>query len=239
MCLIVLSFRVDDDVPLLIAANRDEFHARPTRDADWWPDMPDVLAGRDLQANGTWLGVHRSGRFAAVTNYHDDHPPSSTFQSRGRLVTNYLLGTLDPMEYLRTIDGDAFAGFNLLLGDASTLGYLSNRGIGVRELPPGIYGLSNATLDSSWDKVERSKERLAALAASGTADDPALFELLADTGDGSIRAPFVINAEFGTRCSTIVRAERYGGWHFRERRFAPDGSTKGDSSYSFGGVSPQ
>ncbi|NOR37447.1 MAG: hypothetical protein GQ577_11935, partial [Woeseiaceae bacterium] len=100
MCLIVLAFQVHESVPLLVAANRDEFHARPTRDADWWPDMPDVLAGRDLQAGGTWLGVHRSGRFAAVTNYHDDHPPSTTLESRGRLVTDYLLGALDPMVYL-------------------------------------------------------------------------------------------------------------------------------------------
>ena len=239
MCLIVLGFQVHENVPLLVAANRDEFHARPTRDADWWPDMPDVLAGRDLQAGGTWLGVHRSGRFAAVTNYHDDHPPPTTLESRGRLVTDYLRGTLDPMVYLQTIEGDAFAGFNLLLGDTSTLGYLTNRGIGVRELPPGIYGLSNASLDSSWDKVERSKERLAALVALGDADDPALFELLADNGDGSIRAPFVIDADYGTRCSTIVRAGSSGRWHFRERRFAPDGNTTGDSQYSFGGVNPQ
>ena len=238
MCLIVLAFQVHESVPLLVAANRDEFHARPTRDADWWSDMPDVLAGRDLQAGGTWLGVHRSGRFAAVTNYHDDRPPPTTLESRGRLVTDYLHGALDPMDYLRTIEGDAFAGFNLLLGNTSTLGYLTNRGIGVRELQPGIYGLSNASLDSSWDKVERSKERLAALVALGDADDPALFELLADTGDGSIRAPFVIDADYGTRCSTIVRAMRSGGWQFRERRFAPDGDTTGDSRYSFDGVNP-
>jgi len=239
MCLIVLAFQVHESVPLLVAANRDEFHARPTRDADWWSDMPDVLAGRDLQAGGTWLGVHRSGRFAAVTNYHDDRPPPTTLESRGRLVTDYLHGALDPMDYLRSIEGDAFAGFNLLLGDTSTLGYLTNRSIGVRELPPGIYGLSNASLDSRWDKVERSKERLAALVALGDADDPALFELLADTGDGSIRAPFVIDADYGTRCSTIVRAGSSGGWHFRERRFAPDGNTTGESRYSFGGVNPQ
>lgn len=239
MCLIVLAFQVQEGAPLIVAANRDEFHARPTRDADWWPDMPDVLAGQDLQAGGTWLGVHRSGRFAAVTNYYDDSPPSINFESRGRLVTDYLLGVLDPLDYLRTIEGDKFAGFNLLLGDTSKLGYLTNRGIGGRELPPGIYGLSNATLDSSWDKVERSKERLAALVASGEADDPALFDLLADTGDGSVRAPFVINAEYGTRCSTIVRAEHSKGWHFCERRFAPDGSTTGDARYSFGEVNPQ
>ncbi|NOR35398.1 MAG: hypothetical protein GQ577_01490, partial [Woeseiaceae bacterium] len=162
-------------------------------------------------------------------------------KTHGDLTRNYLAGNEGAEAYLQGLaahDQD-YAGFNLLLGDTSTLGYLTNRGIGVRELPPGIYGLSNATLDSSWDKVERSKERLAALVALGDADDPALFELLADTGDGSIRAPFVIDADYGTRCSTIVRAGSSGGWHFRERRFAPDGNTTGDSRYSFGGVNPQ
>jgi uncharacterized protein with NRDE domain len=239
MCLIVLAFQVHEGAPLLVAANRDEFHARPTRDADWWPDRPDVLAGQDLQAGGTWLGVHRSGRFAAVTNYHDDPPPSGTFESRGQLVTDYLLGSKQPMDYLRTIDGEAFAGFNLLLGNTRTLGYLSNRGAGLRELPPGIYGLSNATLDSSWDKVERSKEHLANLVAAGEADDPALFDLLADTGDDSFRAPFVIDARYGTRCSTIVRAGQSGRWQFIERRFDANGETTGDTNLSFDLEDPQ
>lgn len=239
MCLIVLAFQVHAGVPLLVAANRDEFHARPTRDADWWPDRPDVLAGRDMQAGGTWLGLHRSGRFAAVTNHYDDPPPSGAFESRGRLVTDYLLGSKDPMDYLRAIDGETFAGFNLLLGNTRTLGYLSNRGAGVRDLSPGIYGLSNATLDTSWDKVERSKERLAGLVAAGEADDPALFELLADTSDGTVRAPFVIDARYGTRCSTIVRAEHSGRWEFIERRFDACGETTGDTSLSFDSEDPQ
>ena len=239
MCLVVLAFQVYKSVPLLVAANRDEFHARPTRDADWWPDTPDVLAGRDLQAGGTWLGVHRSGRFAAVTNYHDDPPPPGTFESRGRLVSDYLLGSKDPMDYLQTIDGETFAGFNLLLGNPRQVGYMSNRGTGMRELSPGIYGLSNATLDSTWDKVERSKERLAKLVAAGGPDDSALFELLADTGDGSVRAPFVVDKRFGTRCSTIVRADHSGRWAFVERRFNAHGEVTGETSLSFGSVDPQ
>jgi uncharacterized protein with NRDE domain len=233
MCLVVLAFRVHDDAPLIIAANRDEFHARPTHDADWWPDQPDVLAGRDLQAGGTWLGLHRSGRFAAVTNYHDAEPPAGPFESRGRLVTDYLLGTKNPMDFLQTIDGEAFAGFNLLLGDTRTIGYLSNRGAGLRALSPGIYGLSNATLDSSWDKVERSKKRLAALIDADKAGDTALFELLADTGGGSGRAPFIVSDTYGTRCSTIVRADDSGGWQFIERRFESGGSATGDTRLSF------
>jgi uncharacterized protein with NRDE domain len=234
MCLVVVAFHAHAQAPLVVAANRDEFHARPTRDAEWWPDVPGILAGRDLRAGGTWLGVHRSGRFAAVTNYHDSSPPSGTFESRGRLVTDYLTGDLQALDYLRTIDGDEFAGFNLLLGDARTLGYLSNRASGPRELSPGVYGLSNATLDSRWDKVERSKDRLTGLVAAGKPDDAALFELLADTGDGSVMAPFIIDPDYGTRCSTIVRADSSGAWHFRERRYSPDGLTSGESQYSFG-----
>jgi uncharacterized protein with NRDE domain len=238
MCLVVLAFQVSD-VPLLVAANRDELHERPTRDAGWWPDLPDVLAGRDLEAGGTWLGVHRAGRFAAVTNHYDEHPPSGTFESRGRLVTDYLRGAQDPMHYLQSIEGAAFAGFNLLLGDTRRLGYLSNRGAGLRELPPGIYGLSNATLDDSWDKVERSKQRLADLVNEGQADDDAMFGLLADTGDGSVRAPFVIDATFGTRCSTIVRADVTGAWQFVERRFDASGKAIGDTRQSFDSVDAQ
>jgi uncharacterized protein with NRDE domain len=238
MCLVVLAFQIHSDVPLIVAANRDEFHSRPTQDAGWWRDSPDVLAGRDLQAGGTWLGLHRSGRFAAVTNYHDVDPPTGSFESRGRLVTDYLLGKMNPMDFLQTIDGESFAGFNLLLGDTRTIGYLSNRGAGLRALTPGIYGLSNATLDSSWDKVERSKERLAGLIDADRANDDALFELLADTGDGSVKAPFVVDDTYGTRCSTIVRADHAGGWQFIERRFGPKGNATGDTRLSFGGVNP-
>ncbi|MEJ2127347.1 MAG: NRDE family protein, partial [Woeseiaceae bacterium] len=180
MCLVVLAFRAVEDAPLVVAANRDEFHARPTRDAGWWPDMPDVLAGRDLQAGGTWLGVHRSGRFATVTNYRDADAPRAGLESRGHLVTAFLCSGQSPLAFLRSIDVDAYAGFNLLLSDGDTLAYLSNRGGGLQELPPGIYGLSNATLDTPWEKVERSKQRLACLADEDKVNETELLRLLAD-----------------------------------------------------------
>ncbi len=252
MCLVVLAFRVNDDHPVVLAANRDEFHARPTREAHWWPDHGDILAGRDLQAGGTWLGVHRSGRFATVTNYRDADSPAGSLESRGRLVTDFLAGDETPLEYLQSIDGDAFAGFNLLVGDARSVGYLSNRGGGLRDLPPGIYGLSNATLDTPWEKVERSKSRLAGLLDSQQLSESSLMELLGDGDRGppsevrderlpfdiahAITAPFIVSDDYGTRCSTVVRAESSGRWHFLERRFGPQGSQTGDSSYSFGGA---
>ena len=252
MCLVVLAFRVSDDNPVVLAANRDEFHARPTREARWWPNAGDILAGRDLEAGGTWLGVHRTGRFATVTNYRDADAASRDHASRGRLVKDFLASDQAPLDYLRSIDGDAFAGFNLLVGDTQAVGYLSNRGGGLRELPPGIYGLSNATLDTPWEKVERSKARLAAMVASRRVSDTALMDLLGDGDRGpasevrderlpfdiahAITAPFIVTREYGTRCSTIVRAESSGRWHFLERRFGPQGAATGDSRYSFGGA---
>ncbi len=104
MCLVVLAFRVSDDIPVVLAANRDEFHARPTREAHWWPDGSDILAGRDLQAGGTWLGVHRSGRFATVTNYRDADAPPGSLTSRGRLVSDFLAGDRAAIVYLQSID---------------------------------------------------------------------------------------------------------------------------------------
>ena len=250
MCLVVLAFRVSDDIPVVLAANRDEFHARPTREAHWWPDGSDILAGRDLQAGGTWLGVHRSGRFATVTNYRDADAPPGSLTSRGRLVSDFLAGDRAPLDYLQSIDVDTFAGFNLLVGDTEGVGYLSNRGGGLRELPPGIYGLSNATLDTPWDKVERSKARLAGLLESNRVSESSLMDLLGDGERGpasevrddrlpfdvahAITAPFIVTGDYGTRCSTVVTAEAAGCWHFLERRFGPRGAATGDSRYSFG-----
>ena len=160
MCLILVAFKTVEDYPLLIAANRDEFHARPAQKADWWPDDADLLGGRDLQAGGTWLGVHRSGKFAAVTNYRDADASKRGRRSRGHLVSEFLQGKLSPSAYIQTLQGDDFSGFNLLVSDGETLAYLSNRGANSGELAPGLYALSNATLDTPWEKVERSRSRL-------------------------------------------------------------------------------
>jgi len=249
MCLVVLAFNVHEDAPLVVAANRDEFHSRPTQDADWWSDQPNILGGRDLQAGGTWLGAHRSGRFATITNFRDAATSRSKLRSRGHLVAGFLQGNQSPVEYLRTISPEAYAGFNLLVADGDQLAYLSNRGSDLQELSAGIYGLSNATLDTPWEKVERSKSRLGELLQQGRANETHLLRLLGDREKGpvnevrsdrlpfatahAITAPFIVTPKYGTRCSTIVRVDQAGTWHFLERRFAPGGNTVGESQFSF------
>jgi uncharacterized protein with NRDE domain len=249
MCLIVLSLGQHPEYPLVLAANRDEFHARPTREAHWWPDKPDILGGRDLQAGGTWLALHRNGRFATVTNYRDAQPPSPKYLSRGRLVTDYLESDLAPLAYLDTIDQDAFAGFNLIVGEAGEVGYLSNREEGSRDLGPGTYGLSNALLDGPWHKVESSKRKFSALLDSGEVNETSLMRLMNDRGKAAvlevekghldfdtahaITAPFIVLPNYGTRCTTVALMDNDGKWRITERRFDPAGQKTGESRFSF------
>lgn len=236
--------------PLVIAANRDEFHARPTRGAHWWPDRPDLLAGRDLQAGGSWLALDRRGRFAAVTNHRDADPPRRRFASRGELVTGFLDGDLPPADYLAAIDGSRYGGFNLLAGDGRDLAYLSNRGAGMRELPPGLYAVANATLDATWPKTERSRGRLQAMIDDGSLNETSLFRLLGDREKApsgtvesgglpfdlahALSAPFIVRPDYGTRSSTVVIADRRGSVRMSERRFHADGSLAGQSDFRFG-----
>jgi uncharacterized protein with NRDE domain len=252
MCLILIAFRAVDDYPLVVAGNRDEFHARPSQKADWWPDDADLLGGRDLQAGGTWLAVHRSGKFAAVTNYRDADASKRGKRSRGHLVSEFLQGDLKPTEYLQTLQGDDYAGFNLLVSDGQTLAYHSNRSDTSGELPPGVYGLSNATLDTPWEKVERSKKKLRGLIDSGTVNETSLLRVLGDKNKGpvdevtsdrlpfttahAITAPFIVLPEYGTRCSTVVLADQNDQWSLLERRFAADGSKSGESRFSFSDI---
>jgi uncharacterized protein with NRDE domain len=249
MCLIVLSLGQHPEYPLVIAANRDEFHARPTREAHWWPDKPDILGGRDLQAGGTWLALHRNGCFATVTNYRDAQPPSPKYLSRGRLVTDFLESDLAPSAYLNTIDEDAFAGFNLIVGKAGEVAYLSNREDGSRDLGPGTYGLSNALLDGPWHKVESSKRKFSALLDSGEVNETSLMRLMNDRGKAAvsevekghldfdtahaISAPFIVLPNYGTRCTTVALMDNDGKWRITERRFDPTGQKTGESRFSF------
>lgn len=164
MCLIVFAWQTHAEAPLILAANRDEFHARPTAPAGFWSDAPHILAGRDLQAGGTWLGITRSGRFAAITNVRDPGAFSRRpgLRSRGDLTRDFLTGSDCPLGYVQALEphlGD-YEGFNLLVGDRETLCYLSAGRMSKcspRILPAGIYGLSNAALDVPWPKVRRAK----------------------------------------------------------------------------------
>lgn len=235
MCLVVLAFRVHPEYPLIVAGNRDEFHARPTLDAGWWTDEPAIAGGRDLSAGGTWLAASRQGRFATVTNVAGRAATAARIRSRGHLVADYLRSDTPPLEYLQTIDGAAYDGFNLLVADDAALAYGSNRGDGPRLLAPGIYGIGNEHLDSNADKVRRSKAKLASLLDAGDVCVDALLRLLDDrAGDPPTAAPFVLHPEFGTRCSTVVTACRDGDWRLVERRFDRAGNRAGETSLGFG-----
>lgn len=213
MCLILAAWKSAPDYPLVVAANRDEFHGRPAAQARFWQDAPDILAGRDLQAMGTWMGVTRSGRFAAVTNYRGAREPSAP-HSRGALVTDFLKNGEGPAAYVREVEKQSkhYSGFNLLAADRAELWWLSNRDGGPRTLAPGIYGLGNLLLDSP--EVEVAKERFrAALAPAPSVE--VLFDVLAGAR--------IVDPQYGTRCSTIMvlNADRM---RFAERSFGADGA---------------
>jgi len=258
MCLIFIAHRLHPRYPLLVAANRDEFHARPTAAADWWADAPEVLAGRDLQAGGTWLGITRGGRFAAITNYREPGKHRSHAPSRGDLVSDFLRGEERPVEYLDRVAarGTRYNGFSLLAGDGAVIGCYSNRGGAPRVLVPGLYGLSNHLLDTPWPKVEEGKQALERVLARDAIDLDALLELLAnretppdevlpDTGIGSewerrLSARFVRGAEYGTRSSTALVVDVAGRVQFVERAFDAAGDVTGTRRHAFdlGGPAP-
>lgn len=213
MCLILLGWQVRAGMPLIVAANRDEFHGRPAARAAFWPDQPDILGGRDLQAGGTWMGVSRRGRFAAVTNYRGGTEPGAA-QSRGSLVTRYLQGASVAQLAERKAD---FSGFNLLASDGAELWWLSNRDGAARRLAPGWYGLGNLLLDSP--DVEPHKQRIGRCPAS-------MEPLLRALEPGKI-----VNERYGTRCSSVLLMD--DELRFAERAFAADGSEQTTLRYEF------
>ena len=244
MCLIVFAHRAHADYRLVVAANRDEWFGRPTAPAGFWSDAPDVLAGRDLEAKGTWLGVTRTGRFAAITNFRDPGSYRADAPSRGGLVSAFLTSAVSPAAYLDSLRSDArrYNGFSLLVGDAASLLYFSNREGAVRELSPGIYGLSNHLLDVPWPKVRVGKARLEAN-LNGRVNAQSLLEALDDTTQAPDEAlprtgvslelerqlsPLRIRAgEYGTRSSTALVISAEGEVSFVERSFAASGAQSG------------
>jgi uncharacterized protein with NRDE domain len=247
MCLIAIAWQAHPEYPLVVAANRDEWRDRPAVPAQWWSDHPDMLAGRDLQAGGTWMGITRHGRFAAVTNFRDPSERRSTALSRGSLVAEFLLGSASPADYLAGLAGRAaqYNGFNLLLGDGRTLFYFGSREGETRAVEPGVHALSNHLLDEPWPKVTRAREAMRNSLANG--DEP-LFAMLSDatpapdhalpdTGVGLERerwlSPILIIGErYGTRASTVLRVGR-GKARFEERTRDATGGVTGTAAFEF------
>lgn len=237
MCLILIAWRTHPGHPLVVAANRDEFYARPTAPAGPWAEDPRVLGGRDLQAGGSWLGVRTDGRFAAVTNVREPGVPKGP-RSRGDLVRDFLLGDGPAAGFARAVAGADYSGFNLLVADGGSLWYRSNRDGQARELAPGVYGLSNHLLDTPWPKLVAAKAGFQA-ALERLPEVEGLFQVLADreivpdpdlpaTGlplewERMLSAVFVASDTYGTRASTVVTVGSDGRLGFEERPFGPGG----------------
>ncbi len=250
MCLIVFAWQRHPDYPLVVAANRDEYLARPAVPAHWWPDAPDLLAGRDLEAGGTWMGMHRSGRFAALTNYRDPSRHIEGAPSRGALVRNALESTDDAETTLKRLAGEsaAYAAFNLLVGDGLSLGVHESTSGAVRLLEPGVYGLSNHLLDTPWPKLLKLREGLAALLPK-LPDDDALLALLRDSTPAPdphlpetgvslewerwLSPAFIRAPGYGTRCSSLLTVDRQGGTRLREWTWDTHGDLHGDVTHRF------
>ena len=250
MCLILVGWRVHTGFPLVIAANRDEFHARASAPAHWWTDHPQLLAGRDLVAGGTWLAVSRAGQMAALTNFRDPTRTKFNTPSRGELVVRMAESSAPIGERLNWLSEQSsrFADFNIMVSDGVELGIFESASKSCRLLEPGVYGLSNHLLDTPWPKVLQAKSNLAAALGNSPTDD-ALLHLLRDdqtapedqlprTGvsrdwERLLSSAFVRAAAYGTRCSTVIRFDADQGISFREWTWNDAGLPAGEAHYRF------
>ena len=248
MCLIAFAWQMSGR-PLLLLGNRDEFHPRPTRAASFWNEEghPQLLAGKDLEAGGTWLGVTRSGRFAALTNIRSPEARQGP-RSRGKLVLDYLTGKMSPGDYLNSLTDELgeYAGFNLLAGSMQQLWYLNSQEGQPQELAPGVYGLSNAELNSPWPKLQALCSNLTEHLDTDS-DSDTLLELLKDSREypddqlpdsgvspeweRRLSATFILGEDYGTRASTLLGIDADGSITFVEQNFGPNGEELSESGW--------
>lgn len=252
MCLFLCAYKSHPDYPLIIAANRDEFHARPASEARYWDDEPYILAGRDLQAGGTWLGITKYGRIAAVTNYHEKKPQPLPPKSRGSLVSDFLRSDTSPQKYAEHLICDVrdYQGFTLVFGKVGALFHYSNRSNKCEQVAPGIHGLSNHLFNDNSYKVGRGRTLLKNLLSRPYSISPEdLFTLLSDRTrtpraalsvhgyetekEGMYSSIFITGKEFGTRCSTAIIVDSRGNVRFSEKTFSPEGSAVKTVEYEF------
>lgn len=252
MCLVLLAVKAHPRYPLVVAANRDEFHVRPSGAAGFWEEAPDVLAGRDLEKGGTWFGITRGGRLATLTNVRDPRSIRQDAPSRGALVSGYLVGKATPWEWLGDVARNAarYNPFNLVAGVGADLLVLESPTGRIAPLPPGVRGISNALVDTPWPKVTRKKAELSRLLPAAEDLDPeSLLALLydrerapndelPDTGVGlekerALSAPFIVSERYGTRSSTVLLLEAGGRARMVERSFDPEGKPTGTVTFTF------
>ena len=251
MCLLLISYNVNPAYKLIIAANRDEFYNRPTVSAKFWEDNPSLLAGKDIQAGGTWMGITEYGRFAAITNYRDPKHLRKDAPSRGKIVTDYLTGNDTAEDYGTKIlrDSEKYNGYNLIFGSISSLMYFSNQAKKLLKLDPGIYGLSNHLLDTPWPKVEKSKRSFKKIVKNENIKEEDLFSVLSDntrppddllpeTGMGleierAVSPVFVSTPFYGTRSSTVVFVDSGDNVRFIEKSLNAETMDWTTVSYNF------
>jgi len=250
MCLILVAWQVHDRFPCVVVANRDEYFGRPTDEADWWPEPGGILAGRDRQAGGTWLGVTRGGRFAALTNYREPATAVTAGPSRGTLVRDFLVADWSTSTGLTEIAqrGARCNPFNMLCSDGQELGVFESKTGTSRTLGAGVYALSNHLLDTPWPKVQQAKSRLSA-ALEQLPSTSALLDLLCDTEpapdpelprtgvslelERMLSSAFVQGEEYGTRCSTVLTIDSAGAAVFAEWTWDRGGGLGGLARYTF------
>lgn len=251
MCLVAIAYRAHPALALVVAANRDEWRDRPAEAARFWTEHPDLLAGRDLEAGGTWMGVTRARRFAAVTNYRDPSERGSGPRSRGELVTSFLTSDLSAAAFVEALATRAheYRAFNLLAFDGAHLVCFESRAGAIRDVTPGVHALSNHTLDEPWPKVTRARDAMEAAVAHGGPDEAALFAMLSDaapaadeelpdTGVGlawerRLSPPLITGADYGTRVSTVLSIAASGEVRLEERTRAADGAVVSAVTFSF------
>lgn len=252
MCIILFAFKYHPRYRLILAANRDEYYARPTEQAGFWAENPDILAGRDLEKMGTWLGITKTGRFAALTNYRDPGLFNANSRSRGELVKNYLQSMDSPPAYLNNIQStrEFYNSFNIMVGDLEGFWFYSKQEDAIRKISPGIYGLSNHLLNTPWPKVIEGKKNLANCLRHPESAVPAcLFHLLRDSAPAPdsdlphtgvslewerILSPvFISSPDYGTRSSTLILIDYTNHVTFMEKNFIRDGHVSSKNTYKF------
>lgn len=243
MCLITFAYKCHPDYSLILLANRDEFYQRPTEPMTYWQDAPNVLAGRDLEKLGTWLGLNKKGLFTAVTNFRDGTRKEQDKLSRGDLTRQYLIHSDTAQTYLTLLEHQKqrYGDFNLLLGDATGLYYTSNRGGQTQALSPGIYGMSNALLDTPWPKLDKVKARLQKQLLTNDLSESNLLNIMLDSAlanddqlpetgislewERLLSSCFIRSENYGTRAISLVLQETNGATRVIEHNYDAAGET--------------
>ncbi|MBL4752985.1 MAG: NRDE family protein [Flavobacteriales bacterium] len=239
MCLILFKYKSHKKYKLILAANRDEFYKRPTLPLHWWKDQQGILAGRDQEKDGTWMGINKNGRFAAITNFRK-MPVTKQFESsRGALVTDFISNDLSEPEYTSKLRdcGDDYDGYNLIFGHVDSLSYFSNRGAEEAEIAPGTYGLSNHLLNTPWPKVQNGRQRIDDVCSEDAVSPDFIFNILRnrdvgedaqlpDTGldlelERLLSPSFIKSENYGTRSSTVLMVDWDNNVTLEERSYIP------------------